>query len=324
MNNPSYAPLLFVLGLLLTNCTSQPAATDKTPENSEPFPSELVNFTPYAGNPVFSGTGTDTWDTNIRERGWIMREADGWHMWYTGYRNGPDEKMALGYASSPDGLNWTRFSDSPIFDTNWTEDMMIVKWEDTYYMFAEGQGDIAHLLTSADKIHWEDHGSLDVRQTNGDPISPGPYGTPTALRVDSLWYLLYERGDLGIWLATSPDLVVWTNMQDEPVLEMGPEPYDLYGLAVNQVVEYNGRYYAYFHGTSKEDWSLWSTNVAMSEDLIHWQKYPGNPIAEDNKSSGILVHDGTQYLLYTMHEKVQVHYPADTTYQSATDPSESR
>ncbi len=33
------------------------------------FPPEIVDFIPYKNNPVFRGTGTDTWDKQIRERG---------------------------------------------------------------------------------------------------------------------------------------------------------------------------------------------------------------------------------------------------------------
>jgi len=36
---------------------------------------------------------------------------------------------------------------------------------------------------------------------------------------------------------------------------------------------------------------------------------PGNPVlpVKDNKSSGVLVHDGVRYRLYTMHAAVRVH-----------------
>ena len=66
------------------------------------------------------------------------------------------------------------------------------------------------------------------------------------------------------------------------------------------------------HGTAAErSPSLWSTNVATSTDLIHWKKYPNNPLLpiEANKSSGILVHDGRQFRLYTMHDTVHLHFP---------------
>ena len=50
-----------------------------------PFPKELVQFTPIPQNPVFTGTGTNTWDTKIRERGFILKEDGIYHMWYTGF-----------------------------------------------------------------------------------------------------------------------------------------------------------------------------------------------------------------------------------------------
>jgi predicted GH43/DUF377 family glycosyl hydrolase len=314
----NYLNILFLI--LFLGCKSSPRSEETTTEDttSSAYASELINFTPYAAHSVFAGTGANTWDQHIRERGYILREDSTYHMWYTGYREGPDATMHLGYATSPDGFTWTRHPDNPIFDESWVEDMMVIKHDSLYHMFAEGRNDIAHRLTSTDRIHWEDHGSLDIRQVNGEPLSPGPYGTPTVWIEGDTWYLFYERNDLGIWLATSKDLEVWTNIQDDPVLTMGPEEYDQYGVALNQVVKHDGLYYAYYHGTPFEDWSLWSTNLATSEDLIHWKKYEENPIMEDNKSSGILVHDGEQYRLYTMHPEVCVHFPSDNVDEKSS------
>lgn len=291
-------------------CTSPRNSENGSNDDKNLFPQEIVKFTPFSGNPVFKGTGTKTWDKNIRERGYIIKENDGYHLWYTGYQENTDvDFMSLGYATSPDGLVWTRYTHNPIFNESWTEDMMVIKSGDIYYMFAEGRNDVAHMLTSTDKVHWTDHGSLQIQYTNGQPLSAGPYGTPTVIRENSVWYLFYERNDEGIWLATSVDLKQWKNIQDEPVLKMGPEVYDHFGLAVNQIINYKGKYYAYYHGTAFKDWHEWSTNVAVSEDLLHWKKYDNNPIMKENKSSGILVHDGSQYRLYTMHPEVCVHFP---------------
>lgn len=272
------------------------------------FPDELVHFIPYSKNPVFSGTDTTTWDRHIRERGYILKEDIIYHMWYTGYEEKNAEKH-LGYATSNDGYNWTRYAGNPIYASAWVEDMSVVKYNGLYYMFAEGRGDTAHLLTSADRIHWAEQGNLDIRQKNGSPISPGPFGTPAIFIENGTWYLFYERADLGIWLATSKDLKVWTNVQDDPVIAPGPEAFDKYAVAMNQVIKHNGLYYGYYHASAFADWREWSTNVAVSEDLVHWKKYPGNPIVGENTSSGIMVNDGKRYRLYTMHEKVQVHFP---------------
>jgi len=99
-------------------------------------------------------------------------------------------------------------------------------------MFAEGKNDIAHRLSSRNGMHWTDHGSLDICKTDGTPIGPGPYGTPTAWFENGTWYLFYERGDQGGWLATSRDLKTWTNVKDDPVLARGPDSYDATAVAL--------------------------------------------------------------------------------------------
>lgn len=276
------------------------------------FPAELVEFVPYEGNPIFTAAGEATWDAALRERGWILREGDRWRMWYTGYDGTRQGLKMLGYATSTDGLHWTRHADNPLYTEHWVEDMMVVPHGGRYYMFAEGRDDQAHLLVSDDGLHWTRQGPLDVRYANGKPLTPGPYGTPTAWFEDGVWYLFYERMDQGVWLAASRDMQVWTHLQDEPVLSPGPEEYDRLMIALNQIVKHGDRYYAYYHGTGDaERPRQWSTCVAVSDDLRRWTKFPGNPIVGDNKSSGILVHDGRRHRLYTMHDEVHAHFPAD-------------
>jgi predicted GH43/DUF377 family glycosyl hydrolase len=276
--------------------------------NADEFPRELVEFTPYDGNPVFAGTGTDTWDRSIRERGYIVREADTYYLWYTGYRGARADSKSLGLATSRDGIHWTRSAANPVFKENWVEDMCVVKVDGLYTMFAEGRDDIAHQLTSTDRSTWHEQGALDIRQKDGHPISPGPYGTPTVWVENGTWYLFYERGDAGVWLATSTDRKVWTNVQDEPVIRPGPDRYDQEAVALDQVIKYQGRYYAFYHATARQPWKDWCTNVAVSSDLIHWRKYPRNPLLAGDKSSGIVVHDGTRFRLYTMHPDVQLYF----------------
>jgi predicted GH43/DUF377 family glycosyl hydrolase len=282
--------------------------------STQDFSPEMVSFEPYENNPVFSGSGEDTWDKQIRERGYIIKEDDVYKMWYSGYNGGDTTTKYLGYATSDDGINWERHSENPVFDEKWTEDMFVIKNNGTYYMYAEGKNDIAHMLTSNDGIYWEEQGDLVILETNGDTI-PAPYGTPAVWIEDGKWHLFYERNDLGIWLATSVDKITWTNIQDEPVIKMGPEKYDEGAVAANQIVKFRDRYFIYYHGSTNPNWAdpnenaLWTSNVAMSTDLIHWKKYPGNPLVEGDTSSPILVYDGEQYRLYTMHDKVGLYFP---------------
>lgn len=304
--------LCFLSLMFLYGCQQKSKQTDETKNDASnpPFPEEMVNFTPYEKNPLFSGTSKATdWDENIRERGFIMREDSTYYLWYTGYTKATGKQMKyLGLATSPDGLQWTRFGGNPIYKEHWIEDMCVMKDNDTYYMFAESKDDIARLFTSQDKINWTDKGPLDIRKKDGTALSKGPFGTPAVWKEHDLWYLFYERNDENIWLATSKDLKIWTNVQDEPVLYAGPEDYDKYAVAFNQIVKHDGYYYAYYHASAFEDWREWTTNVAVSKDLIHWKKYEKNPILRDNKSSSLLVNDGKQYRLYTTHPEVNVYF----------------
>jgi predicted GH43/DUF377 family glycosyl hydrolase len=289
----------FILGVLAINASGVLA------QNT--FPSELVNFKEYPGNPIFTGTNLDTWDKQIRERGFILKEGPNYHLWFTGYSPDSPTKF-LGYATSKDGIHFERFTKETIHPGQWVEDMCVVKSGKTYYMFAEGEGDIAHMLVSTDRVHWQEKGNLDIRNVDGSSIRKGAYGTPTVIRAKGVWNLFYERDDLGIWLATSKDLKTWTNVQDEPVIKMGPDAYDLFAVAMNQVIHYKGLYYGYYHASAFKDWHEWSTNIAVSSDLIHWKKYEKNPIMGNNQSSGMVLKDGKGFRLYTMHRKVNLYF----------------
>ena len=279
--------------------------------NKKEFPDEMVSFVPYKANPVFKGTGTETWDRSIRERGYILIENGIYKLWYTGYKKEDSDIKYLGYATSKDGISWSRYPGNPIFSEKWTEDMFVLKYQDKYFMYAEGKNDVAHLLTSEDGINWQEQGDLVIHKVNGDKI-PGPYGTPNVVIENGKWYLFYERNDQGIWLARSDDHINWTNIQDEPVLNKGPGKYDFGMLAANQVVKYKDRYYMYYHGLQVRDTAnpaeIWTSNVAMSTDLIHWVKFTGNPIVPGDHSSPILVSAEGKYRLYTMHPSVCLYY----------------
>lgn len=278
--------------------------------NGQSLPSEFQGFRPLADRPVFE-SAPGRWDALIRERGWVMKVDGLYRMWYTGYN--PDRQpltMKLGYATSEDGIHWKRHPDNPIFDDVWVEDMMVVRHDGTFFMFAEGANDQAQLLKSQSGLRWERVGTLDVRLANGEKIPEGPYGTPTAWVENEVWYLFYERRDQGIWLATSKNMKVWTNISDDPVLKPGPAAYDKLMIAMNQIVKWKGQYYAAMHGTGTPvKPRQWCTYFAVSSDLRNWRKCEDGPVLPiaDNKSSGVLVPHGPGFRLYTMHAKVDVH-----------------
>ena len=66
---------LLLTGLALVSWNVRDENDDKKKKEEKEFPSEIVDFRPYDGNPVFKATGdTATWDEQIRERGFILKE----------------------------------------------------------------------------------------------------------------------------------------------------------------------------------------------------------------------------------------------------------
>lgn len=274
------------------------------------FPRDLTHWSPSPAAPVFKGEGGSAWDRKIRERGWIDRDESGvYHLWYTGYNDDRSKDRLLGHATSPDGRAWTRDPANPIVTSSWVEDVCVVKDGPTYRMFAEGRDDVAHALASTDGRRWTDLGALDIRKVDSSPIRPGSRGTPAVWVEGGVWHLFYERGDRGVWLATSKDRVVWTNVKDDPVLAMGDD-YDKTAVAINQIIKRDGVYYAVYHANKNTPWKDWTTCLARSRDLIHWEKYPGNPIVSENCSSGLFVSTPEGLRLYTMHPEVRRFEPA--------------
>ncbi len=279
---------------------------------AEPVQHDAIGTSYSDGQVVFTPGDDDDWDAAIRERGWILKEGDMYRMWYTGYDGTREGVKHLGLATSPDGVTWTRSAENPIFDERWVEDMQVIKHDGRYLMFAETAKGHSQLLTSDDGVNWIWNSDLDIRDTNGEAVTDRPCGTPTAYLEDGTWYLFYEKWDQGVWLATSSDLTKFTNVQDDPVLTLGPHDDDKLMIALNQIVKQGDTYYAFYHGTGTPTKPReWCTCMATSSNLIHWTKSSANPLfpASENESSGILVNDGHEWRLYTMHDQVKLHRP---------------
>jgi hypothetical protein len=73
----------------------------------------------------------------------VIKNADGYHMWFS-YRRGGGDKYKIGYASSLDGLDWVRALDSGLTasDQGWDSEMVcypyVFKHKGRIYMFYNG------------------------------------------------------------------------------------------------------------------------------------------------------------------------------------------
>ena len=217
------------------------------------FPS-YTNFSNGPAGAVFSGGGPNAWDEVLREKVWVLQENGIYKMWYVGHTLGHEATSKVGYATSLDGISWTRYAGNPIIDRiSQDQDITVVKAPDgTYYMYVEVNDVQIDLFTSLDGISWTPYAN--------NPVLAGA-ASPVAWRENNTWYMLYENmvQVFDIRLATSPDGKTWTNSPANPVLKES----DI--TIPDSVVKDGDTYHLYYHfGANSPAYH------AVSKDLTTW------------------------------------------------------
>jgi len=75
--------------------------------------SDGIHWTRSASNPVFSHGASGTWDDFMVVRPNVILAGGQYKMWYTGFLDNWQAPQR-GYATSTDGLHWTRFAGNPV------------------------------------------------------------------------------------------------------------------------------------------------------------------------------------------------------------------
>ena len=261
----------------------------------------LVEWKRSSNKPVLGTGPTGAWDEHIRERMWVIHEDGMYHAWYCGWRGvyakSRPNLLHLGYATSADGIRWTKHPNNPVFDKRWTEDICVVKDDNTYYMYAEDESDgktCVHLLTSRNKVNWTPRGQV-LEAVPGSSWEDDWVGTPVVFKVGRKWHMLYEGGAPGyVGLAHSADGIHWVRDEHNPVFTTaGSKHWERDKVVPQSIVRVGERWHLFYHATG----DAWQTGVASSRDLIRWKRYRGNPIVKDK--SAVIVESGRSYLLYT-------------------------
>ena len=73
-----------------------------------------INWQGYLGGaaPVLAHDSHDAWDNGFATFGTVLKIDDAYHMWYSGGKSGSNE--GIGYATSGDGITWTKYDSNPI------------------------------------------------------------------------------------------------------------------------------------------------------------------------------------------------------------------
>lgn len=190
-------------------------------------------WTKNPANPVISPV--EAWETNRIEPGAVISDTGIYKMWYTGYDAAWIGR--IGYATSPDGVTWTKFGGNPVLDVgsagSWdSEDVTgpaVIDDAGLYHMYYTGADGVAARIghaTSANGTSW----TKDVANPVLDIGSPGAWDwlevySPYVIKVGAEYQLWYSGAALPTaWAsgyATSTDGSNWTRQR--LIIPEGPQ-----------------------------------------------------------------------------------------------------
>jgi sucrose-6-phosphate hydrolase SacC (GH32 family) len=182
-------------------------------------------------NPVLDGD-PDAWDASGEHAPFVMKDGNLYKMWYEG---SDGNVRQLGYATSHNGIKWTKYPRNPVLQAGpESYDQFVaghgtVLHEDGLYKLwyhaigdLDGIGDVDAIIayaTSPDGIQWTKHGPVLVGVP--DSWDTGLWG-PSVLKVNGTYWMWYSAGgpiyNISIGAATSPNGVDWTRVGDSPVI----------------------------------------------------------------------------------------------------------
>ena len=179
----------------------------------------------YDGNPILSVGTSGSWDFDRVANPTVIKDGDTYKMWYRGYDG---NYHRLGYATSDDGITWTKdATNNPVF--------------------GHGSG-------------WEHYGAaMPFFLKDADTYKMWYIGYPSTGPFRSMGY------------ATSPEGIVWTRSENNPVLGRGSSgSWDSEWIGTPMVIKDEEQYLMWHCGGTATDNA--QIGFAKSEDGINWIK----------------------------------------------------
>ena len=243
--------------------------------------------TKYPQNPILEKGPNGSWDDDQVVNPIVIYDEGLYKMWYNG---GDGSDLNIGYATSADGIVWTKYAENPVISVgeegSWYSRVVgtgpVLVEEGTYKMWFFGfNGTNVRIgyATSPDGINWTKYENpvLDLGDAGTWDHERTVAGT---VHFDGEIYKMWYHGQMGnkrqTGYAISADGISWTKHESNPVLETGPTgSWDDQMVCHPVVIASQGNYQMWYCGV---DGQRGRTGYATSEDGITWVKFNYNPI----------------------------------------------
>lgn len=238
----------------------------------------------YSGNPVLDVVAS-SWESSKVADPWVIYDTGTYHMWYWGYSG----NAQIGYASSTDGISWSKYGSNPIvikgsagsYDDQHAHKPTVVYKDEIYYMFysaqkSGGNRTIALATSTSPTGPW-------TKYTGNPVLSPTEawednfLDTPSIMydSDDSIWKMWYSAGTIissepEYWsYATSSDGYNWTKYDSNPI-QSPPNDGSWLSKSVSgvDVLKIDNVYHMYYNAF--DDSGVSRVGYTTSSDGITW------------------------------------------------------
>jgi predicted GH43/DUF377 family glycosyl hydrolase len=292
---------------------------------------ETLEFTPVEDNPVLSPGNDGEWDAvSVRFPNVLFHDGL-FHLFYGTFQDFTSP-VAIGYATSEDGVAWTKYEENPIFEADGsgfdafgvTTPVVTVEEDGTWVLFYNGipasggvfGTGIGRATAESPTGPWtrEDAPILEVGAAGEWDAR---FVFPSSVVLSDEGYALFYSAGFRVGRADSEDGLTWTKYNDadtskpfaesDPVLALGEEE------SWDSAVAWTGSVQR-----SEDGWEMFYTGApnldggprinvgyAHSEDGYSWTKYADNPVIdlEDDQAffpSFLIAPDSTYFVYYAV------------------------
>jgi hypothetical protein len=180
----------------------------------------------YSDNPVLGIGAPGDWDEQEADGPSVILDGGLYKMWFHGC-NADYSACSIGYATSPDGINWTKYAGNPVLagtPGDWDEGFIawpsVILEGGVYKMWYTGNGSIGY-ATSPDGTSWTKHPGNPVFSAGWDGAGVVMGNVLLDGATYKMWFRSGSGFTSGIGYAESADGITWTTPVPNPVLQPG-------------------------------------------------------------------------------------------------------
>lgn len=234
-----------------------------------------ITWTKALNNPILTAT-LNTWETFGEEFSpFVLLENGTYKMWYERAGDGPRQ---LGYATSTDGINWTKDPNNPVlqagpetYDQEGAAHGAILHEGSTYKLWYHAMGDQGPIIayaTSPDGTNWTKQGP--VLLPDGSNWDDQAVWGASVLNINGTYWMWYggagSQYPPSIGVVTSTDGINWTRPLTTPAVFTGSP------IGDPVVITETGTLKMWFN-----DFDQGNIQYAESTDGLNWTVQP-NPV----------------------------------------------